>query len=454
MFRFRNLFLGLGGGIVLAALFVTDPDGGGSTALMLLGMAVCVLAVAFAHVSRKALTDYPEADMRKLFRIAGGSSVGAGLALIALSIVISALLGLFGQRVHAATPPPLVYVGDSIAVGLAQAARQSGAQAPQSAAVGHTTAKAIKALQPGVVGARVAVVSVGTNDAPLNPVILANLRRAIGATQYIWIAPFDDSKAAVVTSHARTYKDTVLQLKNFAIAKDQIHPSDYVALHEAVTKHLRSTRFKIPAAAHSHLPQLRAEQTAHWPDHPSPATLAALIEHESCISLSHERCWSPTSRLRSQREEGAGLGQLTRAWRPDGSLRFDALADMRERHPELRALAWSTIYQRPDLQLRALVLMSRDNYRHMARLVDDPQAVLAFADAAYNGGMAGVQSDRRACQIKAGCNPDKWFDHVEHTCTKSRAALYGQRSACDINRHHVADVLLVRTDKYRPYLET
>lgn len=211
----------------------------------------------------------------------------------------------------------------------------------------------------------------------------------------------------------------------------------------------QDVRTHVPAAAVQLLPTLRAEQRAHWLDHPAPELLAALVEHESCISLKHSRCWNPASRLKSAREEGAGLGQITRTWRKDGTPRFDSLQELVDKHPALAGWSWNNVYQRADLQLRAVVLMSRDNYRSLARVVREPPAVLAFADAAYNGGLAGVQNERRACAQVPGCDPQRWFGHVAKHCLKSRAALYGQRSACDINRHHVTDVLLVRAAKYQ-----
>jgi hypothetical protein len=145
------------------------------------------------------------------------------------------------------------------------------------------------------------------------------------------------------------------------------------------------------------------------------------------------------------REEGAGVGQITRAYRADGSLRFDALADLRSQYgAELGALAWSTVYQCPDLQLRALVLMSRDS----ARQFRAAPAMLEFGDAGYNGGPAGVQRERRACALAKGCDPGLWFGNVELHCLKSREPLYGSRSACDINRDHVHNVFKVRAAKY------
>lgn len=312
--RFRYLFLAGGSAAVLAALFATDPDKGLTTGMLVLSLVTPLLAVGFAHMARKALHDYPEADARRLFAKAGEHPIGAGLALVALAIVTYGLLALFGSVARA-----------------------------------------------------------------------------------------------------------------------------------------QDVRTWIPPAAEVHRAAFQAEQRAHWPDHPRPELLPALVEHESCITLRHSRCWSATSRLKTSREEGAGLGQITRAWSPDGRLRFDALAEMRQAHPALRELSWATIYQRPDLQLRAVILKVRGDYQAL-RMVEDLWHRLAMADAAYNGGLGGLQKERRACQVKPRCDPQLWWGHVEATCLKSRAPLYGGRSACDINRNHVSDVLLVRSPKYRGWL--
>jgi hypothetical protein len=190
---------------------------------------------------------------------------------------------------------------------------------------------------------------------------------------------------------------------------------------------------------------LKDEQRKYWPDHPRPALLASLVEQESCVTLKHSKCWQPTASLKSTREEGAGLGQITRAYRKDGSLRFDTISSLREKYnSELGSLTWDNVYSRPDLQLRAIVLMSKDS----ARPFMGNGGWLAFGDAAYNGGVAGVQKERRACKMTQGCDPRQWFNNVETHCLKSRQPLYGGRSACDINREHVRNVMLVRVKKY------
>ncbi len=305
--RHRALFL-FGGAIIAALLsFESDPDGGLSTLLGGLAVLQGVWAVGASHWARKALMDYPEADMRSLFRKAGQSPTGAGLALIALAVMFVGLLVVFAPRAHAGELPP-------------------------------------------------------------------------GALKYG--------------------------------------------------------------------PMLKTEQMRYWSDHPDPAILGALVEQESCVSLKSARCWNPAAKLKTDREEGAGMGQVTRAYRADGSLRFDTLTDLSKRYAPLADWSWDNAYTRPDLQLRAVVLLSKES----AAPFRAAPAMLEFGDAAYNGGIGGVQRERRACQMTKGCDAGKWFGHVEAHCLKSRQPLYGSRSACDINRLHVTNVIHVRRAKYVPLM--
>lgn len=96
-------------------------------------------------------------------------------------------------------------------------------------------------------------------------------------------------------------------------------------------------------------------------------------------------------------------------------------------------------------------MKSKDNYESFLPYSFNTLEALAFADAAYNGGLKGVNEERRACLLTKGCDHTKWFGNTELLCLKSKAALYGNRSACDINRHHVTDVILTRSSKYNLY---
>lgn len=207
----------------------------------------------------------------------------------------------------------------------------------------------------------------------------------------------------------------------------------------------RAHAANLPAGFAKYGPILKVEQTHYWPQHPHAPYLAALIEQESCVSLKSPKCWNPSARLKSSREEGAGMGQITRAYRADGSLRLDSLTSLKTQYGDaLGEWSWDNVYTRPDLQLRAVVILSRDS----AKPFTTNAGWLQFGDAAYNGGVAGVQKERRACKLTPGCDPGKWFGNVDQHCLKSRQPLYGGRSACDINREHVANVFIVRYKKY------
>lgn len=301
--RFRYWFMGLGSLWVLMALFFTDPDKGVATGMLLLGLVTPLLAVVFAHLSRRGLFDY--INLQEYAEKGKETSIGAAIVFLGACIVLNGLLGIFN----------------------------------------------------------------------------------------------------------------------------------------------RARAENLPANALIYAPLLKVEQVRYWPTHTHPELLASLAEQESCVYLKSPKCWSPSARLNTSKEEGAGIPQITRAYRADGTVRFDSLAQMRKTYPDLHEWSWENVYQRPDLQLRALVLLVKENYNRFPTTAG--LARFAFADAGYNGGPAGVQNERRACGLLEGCNPQEWFNHVERHCLKSRAALYGQRSACDINREHVRNVLLVRSAKYR-----
>lgn len=185
------------------------------------------------------------------------------------------------------------------------------------------------------------------------------------------------------------------------------------------------------------------------PDFLIPSYFGSLIEHESCISLTHSRCWNPASELKTKREQGIGFGQITRAWNENGSLRFDVLSDLLKKYPnELKGLNWDNMKTKPDSQIRAMLLLWRSNYNLFKNKGIDLWNMIAFSDSAYNGGYGHVTKDMQLCKMKPNCNQFEWFGNVEKYSVKSTKALYGNRSAYDINRHHVKDVLYTRLPKY------
>lgn len=210
----------------------------------------------------------------------------------------------------------------------------------------------------------------------------------------------------------------------------------------------------IPTQAYQYIPKVNQEAVRLMPDFPYPYYFASLIEHESCISLKHSKCWNPKSKLSTKRELGIGLGQMTKTFREDGSIRFDVLSDLKKAYSqELKELSWSTIEIRPDLQIRSIILMTRNSYKNFYMIPDSFERI-SMADSAYNGGARDVNKSRMVCGLSKECDPKKWFNNVERYCVKSKKPLYGGRSACDINTYHVKDVMFTRLPKYRNYFET
>ena len=169
--------------------------------------------------------------------------------------------------------------------------------------------------------------------------------------------------------------------------------------------------------------------------------MAAQVEQETCASLKSAKCWNPRAELKTSREYGFGLGQLT------VTSRFDNFKEARKLDVSLRDWAWADRYD-PGRQLRTMVLMDKAGFSRLS-FIPDQHERLAMSFAGYNGGVGGVLSDRRVCAATKGCDPNRWFGHVEHTSLKAKTAAqgYGQ-SFFQINRGYVQNIMVVRRQKY------
>lgn len=198
---------------------------------------------------------------------------------------------------------------------------------------------------------------------------------------------------------------------------------------------------QVPPNAVALLPVLQSEQRARWPDMPDPPALGAQVEQESCVSLKSTRCWSPRAELKTSREYGFGLGQITI------TSRFDNFAAARGLDPSLHGWEFADRFD-PARQLRVLVLMDRNSYQAL-RALPAGRERLAMAFVAYNGGLGGLQADRQLCAKIPGCDPARWFGHVEQHSLKSRVKQpgYGQ-SFFDISRGYPIALLVVRYPRY------
>ncbi len=201
----------------------------------------------------------------------------------------------------------------------------------------------------------------------------------------------------------------------------------------------------LPENAKKYAPVLKQELQKHWPEITPRSVFAGQIEQETCISLKSSKCWSPNAELKTDREYGFGLGQIT------VTKKFDNFAEAKKLDKSLLAWKWENRYD-PAFQLRTLVLMDKSFYDKLPASIGEK---LAFMFAAYNGGLGGILNDRRLCQGTKGCNPDLWFGNVENTSFKSKIKppQYG-KSFFEINREYPKNILLVRAKKYKNLMDT
>ena len=213
--------------------------------------------------------------------------------------------------------------------------------------------------------------------------------------------------------------------------------------------HASICKRKFPKDVDIYIPMIESIVYKYMPNFKPWQYFPALIEHETCITLCSKRCFNPKARLKTRREEGGGLGQITRVFRKNGMVKWDMLATLKRWYPkELSGLTWDNLYDRPDLQIKALVLLWRRNYNMLPKTIKGIDRI-AFADSMYNGGYYWLRIERSICKLRKNCDPNKWFGNVEKIKSRrARRKLYGNRSAWDINRHHVRDVIKIRLPKY------
>lgn len=211
----------------------------------------------------------------------------------------------------------------------------------------------------------------------------------------------------------------------------------------------------IPVGAKKHLPEVKVAIGKTWPTLSTPSLIGGQIEQESCITLTHPRCWNPNVELKTPTEYGFGLGQLTISYDKKGNVRFDNFQEAKRRFGgSLSAWKWEDRFN-PTYQISTIILMDKNLYNRSLSLTPYEQDRLAFMLSGYNGGFGGVLQDRKLCQGIVGCDPSKWFGNVAAHSYKSRIKVKGYgEAAFDINRGYVDKVLNQRRQKYIPFLET
>ena len=183
-----------------------------------------------------------------------------------------------------------------------------------------------------------------------------------------------------------------------------------------------------------YLPVLQTKINNYWPELTMPHIIAGQIEQESQ--------WNPKATLKTSRELGRGLAQMTVT--PKFNIYKEAVS-----MKALKGWDWQKDPYNPSNQLTFAVLTNRSNFKQVTKWFVNDTERFAGALIAYNAGM-GTVLQRRALAIRQGKNNGKWFGGLENIrLPYEKRLLYGRDLGLTRNEYPV--VIFKRAEKYRSY---
>lgn len=201
---------------------------------------------------------------------------------------------------------------------------------------------------------------------------------------------------------------------------------------------------KLPGDSAALLPLLKQEINTYWPAIPIREFPAGVIDQESN--------WKIKATLKTSREYGCGLGQFTRAYNANGSIRFDAVAETKLLDKSLANWNFSNCYE-TTYQLRAVVLKLKQLNRYCSTVMADDVNALKCDGAGYNGGAGSVAKRIRLCSARGDCDPSVWEGNLDQQCPQSNAKVAGYgESFCMINSKYPGRVFS-RMPKFKGHLD-
>lgn len=194
----------------------------------------------------------------------------------------------------------------------------------------------------------------------------------------------------------------------------------------------------LPAGYLKHASTMQQVMAKHWPDAPLPHIPPAQVEQESS--------WKDKATLRTSRELGRGLVQLTIAYTQNGSERFNSYKDATG-YAALRNWDWRNDPYNVRYQLTYLVLRDRATFKQTRLMMIDDAEAWRAALVAYNAGMGRVLS-RRSNAVKMGLDKTRWSGGLEHAYGLSEnTALYNRPLWKAVNEYPA--VVFKRAEKYK-----
>lgn len=192
----------------------------------------------------------------------------------------------------------------------------------------------------------------------------------------------------------------------------------------------------IPPGAEQHLPTLRQKIGMYWKTAPLPHLMAGQVEQESS--------WKVRATLKTSRELGRGLGQLTI------TSKFNAYQDA-VKYSDLKSWKWQTDPYNPANQLAYLVLTDRANFTRVKSMFVTDEDRWAATLVAYNAGM-GTVLNRRALAIRKGVFNGKWFNGLDSIRLPGESKLLYGKPLGELRNEYPVRVF-IRSEQYKERMQ-
>ena len=194
------------------------------------------------------------------------------------------------------------------------------------------------------------------------------------------------------------------------------------------------------AKAKKYLPVLKTAIDTHWPAAPMRHYIAGQIEQESAG-------WNERAELKTSREYGIGLAQITIAYNADGSERFN---NFKAAQKIFRDWKWEDRFN-VKYQLGYAVINDRSSFRQVARLFRDDDSRWRASLVAYNAGY-GTVLQRRALAVRSGVPADRWVGGLDQVAMGYEKKLLYGRPLVKMRNEYPRIICDVRAPKYRRWV--
>jgi hypothetical protein len=209
---------------------------------------------------------------------------------------------------------------------------------------------------------------------------------------------------------------------------------------------------KVLMKSKPYLPMISDAFGRYWPNAPYKYVEPGKLDRETaCPNM--KKCWTPTVQLKTSREWGIGISQVTIAYNSDGSIRFNNFEAAKKKYNEiLSQWTYDDIYN-PKYHILYSVLEDKSNFIRMTYLFGNDIDRWAGTLVSYNAGSGRVNNRFTLCKLTEGCDTSKWFGGLDGVASKTEimSTIYGVSLQKRVNDYPY-DVIFNRCLKYRGFI--